>query len=322
MKTYRYLIYNLCVESDFRLRTPLVEPSPDTPPDLCLTGARSRRLPDLPDSARVYASALTNHFGESAIELYRLGSREVVRFPRAADFELRSGQVVCTLTSAQYQHMLDIWLLGYVLTYYLERRGAVAIHAGAVQIDGSVALMVADAGCGKSTLVAAMVQAGLPLVADDISVLEYDNRGVACRSGYAQIKLTPDQARFFVGGAKGRRRVHPEFAKLSVAAADLGSVACGTFPVQRIYTLNRTAAAEVPASVEPLGSAEALLLLVRHSFLAELVAAAGLGADRLKRLADIVRSVPLKRLTFADGYEHLPLVRDALVADCRGTALR
>ena len=331
MTTHRYLVYNLCIESDVRLQIPAEQPSPDRPVDLYFTRRFAQSADRFPEQACVYAAATVNRFGESSLQLYRDGPREVIRFPRAADFALlpgrpgtpaRPGTIVCTLRGPRFECMVGIWLLGYVLTYYLERCGAAAMHAAAVEIDGRAVLFLGDGGAGKSTLVAGMLLAGLPLLADDISVLECRDHGVVCRSGYPQVKLSPEQAQTFLGSAEGLKRVHPSFAKLGVPAAKLGSFASGCFPVERIYVPERSPTGGEDLLGDSLAQAEGLMMLLRHSFLAELLAAVKLDAVRLQLLARVARTVPMKPLRYENGYQHLQSVCKAVVADCALTFAR
>ncbi|WP_432561332.1 phosphoenolpyruvate carboxykinase (ATP) [Kineococcus sp. SYSU DK003] len=51
-------------------------------------------------------------------------------------------------------------------------RGQVALHAGAVLVDGRVWAVLGERGAGKSTAMYSLVRAGLPLVTDDVLVLD------------------------------------------------------------------------------------------------------------------------------------------------------
>ena len=140
-----------------------------------------------------------NRYDESAIQVYRESSCDVVRFPRSAEFELHRDRITCTLLRSEYEEMVDVWFLGQILAYYLELHGALAIHAAAVNIEGRAALFVGDAGDGKSTLTASLLAAGLPLIADDVAVVEHRDGQTRCRSSYPHLKLTPEQTRRFLG---------------------------------------------------------------------------------------------------------------------------
>lgn len=324
MSFYRYRLFGLCVESDHRLQAPMTLAPPEATPELhfhCALGTQPPAPPDL-----LYASPELNRLGESVVQLYATPDGVLMRFPRVADFRLSPGEIDCRLVDPDLAFMIDICLLGHVMAYYLELSGVSAIHAGAVACGGQAVLFAADRTGGKSTLVASAVAAGLALLADDIAALELRGDAVWCRPGFPQMKLTPEQAQRFAGGAEGFGLVHPSFAKLSVPAERLGSIAKAPLPLARIYLVERRAeAADGSVSIEPVAPGEALIQLVRHSFLAELLdghaAHPGFGgtgslhAQRFHRLAALARAVAVRRLCYPSGYQHLPAVHAAVRAD-------
>jgi hypothetical protein len=85
--------------------------------------------------------------------------------------------------------------------------GRLALHGGAVELDGRAWGILADAGGGKSTLLAALARRGHAVVADDLLVTEAGRvlAGPACvdlRSDAAQA-LGAGEA---IGSAGGRER--------------------------------------------------------------------------------------------------------------------
>lgn len=312
----------------------------DARPELrfrCEVGADGRE-PSAQDG--LYRSSEKNRFGESVVQIYATATGVLMRFPRVADFRLSPGEISCRLMDPDLGFMVDVCLLGHVMAYYLELSGVAAIHAGAVACGGRAVLFAADRTGGKSTLVASMVEAGFPLLADDIAALDPRDGAVTCRHAFPQLKLTDEQARRFAGSAEGFDRVHPSFAKLSVPADRVGGVVTGSLPVARLYLLERCALDgeaehDAAVSVKPVAPGEALVQLVRHSFLAELLAGhadwrglagggwcgpSGEGGGSLRtarfyRLAGIVRAVEVKRLCYPSGYQHLPDIHAAVLAD-------
>ena len=236
---------------------------------------------------------------------------------------------------------------------------AVAVTVGArpateCSASGQALLFSADRGGGKSTLTASLLCAGFALLSDDIAALEIKGDAVICRPSYPQLKLNREQALRFAGTAEGFPRVHPGFDKLSVLSNALGPFCDSPLAVARIYLLERKAKAEGMPRCEPVSPGEALVQLARSSFLAEMLEPApednpcgdhggsdgradndrrdraakagcgeGLGravrAARFQRLGAIVRSVPMRRLVYATGYEMLPGVHEAVRADLGGS---
>lgn len=87
-------------------------------------------------------------------------------------------------------------------------RGALAFHAAAVVIDGEAWGIIGDKGAGKSTFVAALNDAGLPVLTDDLIVIEHERALVGPRF----VDLRGSAARHFKAaediGRVGLRRRH------------------------------------------------------------------------------------------------------------------
>ncbi len=338
MKEQRYSIYGFSVITNRCFRTPMAA----APPAQCGGAQAELRFTCAVTAGScapaaeqcIYTSPYKNSFGESALQLYADHSSRLMRFPGVADFVLTPGEIACELCDPELDYMVEIYLLGHVFSYYLELWGLPAIHAAAVAAGGQAVLFAADRSAGKSSVVASMLQSGFALLTDDIAALEPGNAAVSCRRAFPQVKLTPEQARLFAGATGGYGLVHPAFNKLSVPAGALGTFAPAALPVAAIYLLERRTpgteppgaggAAETGIELQPLSPGEALVQLVRTSFLAEILDGAGRLADfaggdmrvgRFHRLAQIAQTVPVKRLRYPSGYELLPQVHAAVLAD-------
>ena len=331
MTAYRHVLFGFCLETDYCFRTPMTAAPADKAPDLSFRFAQVAKPRQLSADACLYLSPGKNRFGNSSVQAYVTSSGVVMRFPRVVDFWLSPGEIRCELHDPTLEYMVEICLLGHVMAYYLELSGMAALHAGAVVFDDRAVLLAADRTGGKSTLVASLVEAGFPLLADDIAALHEQDGSVHCRHGFPQMKLTLEQAERFVGKVDGFPLVHPAFAKLSVPAGRVGEVVSTPLPVACVYLLERRPEGERDdITIEPVVAGEAMMQLVRHAFLAHLFDAhaecrllgssdrssgGGLHASRFHRLARMARSMPVKRLCYPSGYEHLPAVHRAIQAD-------
>jgi hypothetical protein len=89
--------------------------------------------------------------------------------------------------------------LGMIAALYAQwLPGRMAFHAGAFVSDGRAFAVVGEREDGKSTLMAALALAGLPVVGDDTLVLD----GTRCLSGVRCVDLRPDAPRHL--GAEDR----------------------------------------------------------------------------------------------------------------------
>ena len=66
-------------------------------------------------------------------------------------------------------HDIGVYLTGSVLAALLQQRGVATLHASAVETQAGAVLFLGRSGAGKSSLLAALVKRGYPMMADDVS---------------------------------------------------------------------------------------------------------------------------------------------------------
>lgn len=315
-KTYR--LFGLTLASDFPFASRLV-PATD-PANLTFTWVLE--MPFAKGWWQVASSgrgAYRTEDDESVAYFYRLADCDVIRFTRVADYYLWSDRIVCHLFHPDYRYLVEIHLLGPVLSLWLERHGIPMLHAAAVAVNGRAVAFLSTNSGGKSTLAAAMMQAGYPLLTDDILPVEHACGAFVGRPGYPQMRLWPDEAQHFLGHYEDLELVHPAYAKrrVPVGQGGFGAFCDQSQPLACIYLPERRDAQEHGTQVEilPLSRRDALIELVRHSFVASLVEQLGLQAQRLDFFARLVQQVPMRRLLYPSGFGHLPFVREAVLAD-------
>jgi hypothetical protein len=204
--------------------------------------------------------------------------------------------------------------LGIVLALWLERSGSLCLHASAVNTPSQAVGFLGFNRAGKSSLAASFLASGVPLLTDDVLALELDERGrVVAQPGFPQLRLWPASAEELVEKAHQLEPVHRDFDKRRVPVG--GSVGLGSF---------HESAAEVRALMLPerkgtqielarLRPREAAIELVRHSFLGALGEAALGAGRRFERLVAVAERVPVFRLAYPNGLEHLTAVRGAIL---------
>jgi hypothetical protein len=316
----RYRLFGLTLESAFPFRTPLRET--DRPADLRFACSRDRpsgRSPGLGE--QVHESAARLDSGAPLLTLRHGDGVDVIRYTEVADFYLADDRIDCHLLDPAYDFMIEIHLLGLVLSYWQERRGVPVLHASAVAVDHAAAVFMATHGGGKSSLAATLVAGGHPLVSDDLVGMVRSDDGWVARQGFASMRLWPDQAARFVDHWETLPLAHPRHQKrlVPVGAGGFGTfldrpVRIGAFylPERREATSDVSDATIGLTRVPPR---EAVMELVRGSFLPGLVERGGLAASRLAVFGDLAARVPVVRLSYPDGFEHLPRVGDAVAAD-------
>jgi hypothetical protein len=302
LRTHR--LYGLHLASDFPFahRLPEGRGAPD------LTFCRMLRPAVLEGrGSRLYSSPWRDGAGESIAHLDRFPGTEILRFPGTADFHLEPGHIRGHLLDPGRLDLMELRLLGPVLSYWLERLGIPALHASAVRIGSGAVGFLARSGGGKSSLAAAFLQAGAPLLTDDVLPVEELGGTFLARPGYPQTRLEPDTARRFLGRTEGLTAVSPDDTKLHVPVDRFEGSA---LPLSALYLVERRPG---PPEILPLPRRQAVIELVRHSFSPYLVEAAGLQPRRLDLFARLVRQVPVQRLLCPTGLEHLSQVADAVL---------
>jgi hypothetical protein len=313
-----YGLYGLNLASDFPFANRLAEGIGE--PDLIF------RLVDSPpttgwekDVPAFASSPEVDGVEESLIYVYRQDGYDVLRFTDVADYYLGPEGIVCHLLDPAYDYLVEIRLLGGAFPLWLELAGIPTLHASAVVVEGRAAVFLATNSGGKSSMAASLMQAGHPLLTDDILPLKKREETFVGRPGYPQMRMWPDQARHFVGRYEDLKIVHPAYSKRRVPVGDGG---LGTFhgeptPLACFYLPERRDPAGWGKGTEitPVSRTEALMALVGQSFVPHTVEALGLQPRRLGFFAPLVARTPVRRIVYPEGYEHLPEVRRSILND-------
>lgn len=314
----QYRLFGLRLASDFNFANPLYLAG-DTPakePDCVFVFDKTAKI-DIDTRAldKAREKIIPRENSGNGFSLYRLEQCDLLRL-RGLDFFVFERLIDAYLHDDRQSHMVEIALLGTVLAFWLERAGIAALHASAVLIDDTAVAFLAHNTGGKTTLAASFVQAGFPLISDDIVPVERRQDVCLARSAYPSMRMWPEQADYFVGSHEDYEFVHPQLAKrrIPLAGSGLGEFHAGVRPLKRLYLPVR-GAGQRAVRIEPLAPGEALIELIRHSFIAGIVAKLGWQPRRLGFLKHLVQQASVRRLLYPDGYGHLPAVREAILRD-------
>jgi hypothetical protein len=309
-----YSVYGLTLSTDFPIRSNL---------------QRSQATPDLTFECSTMAPMLPGHeaarFAEASrgrasqyFYLAQLPSVDVVSLPGVCDWYFWPDRIVCHLHIPSLEERMEIFLLGTALSFFLERLGIPALHASAVEIDDEAVAFLGTNRGGKSTLAVSFMQAGHPLITDDILPIQARGSSFHGRTGYPQLRLWPEQAERLLDSCDGLEFVHAEIRKYRVPVGDrFGSFAGGPRPLRCIYLPERRDADGSAQTVDiaPLGPRDALKELHAKSFAPMLGESAVPAGNRLLFWGALLRQVQVRRLSYPSGVEHLPAVQAAIRED-------
>ncbi len=295
--------------SDFPFQTPLL-------PGVGAPDLRFRCVHELnlkTEGNPIYRSQAMTAANRPAHELHRAGSAFVLRVAGIGEFSIREDAIDCH-PWAGGEEMVEVALLGTVLSFWLELRGIPALHASAVEVDGRAVVFLSSSQGGKSSLAAALMQAGSKLMCDDIVPVFLSDQTVCVHPGYPQIRMWPQDAGHFLPPGVPSRQIHPGATKRCFTVGDGGfgrfqKAAC---PLAVVLLPRRHPNPEAEIRFEPLSRAEAVMELTRHSFLGPTVQAVGLQGKRFELFAEIARRVDFFQLIYPSGLEYLPGVGQKL----------
>ncbi len=316
-------LYGFTLASDFAFANRLALAQSDMPDLTFLCSADAPIRSEWDEDEPVFASPVRTTQGVPVVAVYRRGECDIIRYAHLFDYYLWPDRIHCHLRQSAYRHLVEIRFLGGVMCYWLERKGIPAVHAAANIVDGrAVAFMSSNSG-GKTSLAVTMMQAGYPLLTDDVLPVERRGDSYLGRPGYPQIRMWPDEADHFLGYHQSLDIVHPDYSKRRVPLDVLGDFWARPQPLAVIYLPERRDPADFGAAVdiEPVPRAEALFMLARESFAGRILKALGNQAQRLGFFAGMLERVAVRRLRYPSGFEFAPTVRQALLddsADIRG----
>ncbi|AEG02025.1 HPr(Ser) kinase/phosphatase [Methylomonas methanica] len=133
---------------------------------------------------------------------------------------------------------LRVFLLGTVLGILCHQRNVLPIHGSCVAIDGKAVILAGNSGAGKSTLAAAFLRRGFPILADDVTVVVPDDKGIAwVRPAFPRLKVWSRTAEALGIDHAGFECSRSESAKVHLPLDDAYSA--DPLPLGAILHLNR-----------------------------------------------------------------------------------
>jgi hypothetical protein len=218
------------------------------------------------------------------------------------------------------QESFSVYLLGQVLSFSLLAFGVEPLHGTVVVVGGGAVAFLGDCGYGKSTLGAALLARGFPVLTDDLIVLEKREAGWAVHPGIPRIKLSPSIARRLFGPNPKGTPMNPGASKL-VLPLSAGQTVQRLVPLTALYVLSeparRARGGAACLAIERLSGSGAFLEVIRAAF--------NLLVLERKRLADqfgfasrLAAGVPVRRLTYPRDLSSLDAVCDGVLADLAG----
>jgi len=251
--------------------------------------------------------------GSPWTQFHRSAAGYLLRFPSLADFEVAAdaSSVRCWPAPGTTQASVQQLFLNQVLPLVESKRGKLVLHGSAVEVDGGAGADLGESGRGKSTLAASFATAGHSFLTDDGLVIDDIDGVLHVVPSHSSIRLWQDSEEALLGASADTAPPAQYTSKSRFLAGDSLPFCAQPRPLLGVFFLG-VEDVQVPR-VSTLTPSEALILLVRHSFLLDVKERGLLGGhfDAVSRLA---AAMSFHQLEFPRTYAALPAVRREVLA--------
>ena len=210
---------------------------------------------------------------------------------------------------------LESSLLTLVIPFALHLMNLPVFHAGAAEVESEALVFIGHSGQGKSTLSAAFARAGYPMITDDVLPIGQTNGRMLAIPSLPWIRLWRESFEALFGGDRVADVFEDDDGKLRVdVGAGLLPFAKEPCPLRAIYVLddreNLPDGQLIKTSLIP--PAEAVGIIMGRTSMLPLLNQEQV-AGVFKSLGELVKTVPVWRLTLVRGLDHLPDAVDGIV---------
>src|SRR5689334_3108107 len=146
------------------------------------------RAPDL--DGRQPTTRLTGEDGRLHYASYELGSRHLLRLPPSGDFLLEPETArIGVFAADEDDELREHRIASAAACTLLSAKGDLALHAAAIEAEGTAVVFCGPTQRGKSTLVRALGEAGHPVLGEDGVVLVLDEDGATAHPGARGVRV-------------------------------------------------------------------------------------------------------------------------------------
>lgn len=241
-------------------------------------------------------------------------------FPVLADFLVdRLGRrVTCVARPGTPAETIRHLFLDQVIPLLLNLRGREALHASAIRTASGACAFIGQSGRGKSTIAAAFLAIGYPVLCDDCLLLKDDPDRVLIEPAYPGLRLWDDSREVLLGHARSTLPVAHYTSKRRVYASDADHGDDEFLPLQGVYTLRRNEDEEplTDPLIEPLSLRDAFMELIEYAFRLDLTDRAMI-LRQMRVLERVASKVPVKRLRLPNDLGILQTAREMILEDLR-----
>ena len=312
-RSYDYRMYGLLVRS--RIQLPLPQETSPRPAEMELIDAPASfsRPASLRDGRKPGRDDWFHHLplenGETYLQWTRLGEFWISPDGR---------RIACRAFTGATREMFHTYLVPQAVSCALVKQGIEPLHATAAVVNGEAVAFLGNCGYGKSSLGAAFLNAGHPLLTDDLLVISQADSSVdrlSAHPGPARIKLFPEIAERLLDTGRTGVRMNPETRKC-ILPLSAGEHCPNAVPVKALYVLRppTTRRSSCRISIRTLSPRYACIELIANTFNLIITDQARL-ARQFRWASGLAAAIPVKSLSYPRNLAKIGNVVDAICED-------
>jgi hypothetical protein len=227
--------------------------------------------------------------------------------------EIKPSKIIVNPYTGIEENFLRSLILGPAIGILLHQLGRLVLHASTIKINDSGVAFMGHNGAGKSTTTISLMKNGYPLVADDISSIEFKNGIPLVYPGIPRIKLWPESFELW-GENVESFLIHSESRKMSCHVDNFHNE---IVPLKHIYVIENSE----KTYLGPISPHEALIELIKNSYSANIFQNSYQKAS-LGEYAKMVKNVSIKQLNIERSLDKISEMVDLVERDVKGNNLR
>jgi len=307
-----YRVYGLVLASNLPLPelAAVATPTGEDPDVRFRRAPLSCLYPDPPEwfmhwrmpSGEPWLSAARNHDGY------------LLRFHDHADFVMDDGgrEIVCRYWKEGAPETLRHLLIDQVMPLVLNLRGAEALHASAVLVDGGAVAFTGPTGSGKSTLAAELARAGHPVISDDCLGVVDGGTAFEVVPAYPGLRLRSDALHHLDLEEHPAQPVAEYTDKCRLTVEDSAADPSRRRPLRAVFVLDDRHEADGEAVVRKLHPRDAAMELIGSAFRFE-VEDRSMLERQLEFFTRVAAAIPVRRISAPRGLDRLPDLRRTIL---------
>lgn len=184
---------------------------------------------------------------------------------------------------------IRLFLMGSVWSVLLLQRGLLPLHGCGIMTDNGAVVFTGPSGNGKSTLAAAFMDRGFPLIADELCAIRITDQPMLLQ-GFPQVLLWEDALKKLGKDIKGLSPARPDLLKYIVPVNNTTHHA--SIPLKRIYILSTDK--DNMSITPPLKGMKKIQALIDSTYHAHHVEGQGVRVDHFKQCSSAASHIEVK----------------------------